>query len=295
MNLLRHPFVAFVLAALAALLCARAGLAQSPGPAADPTTQFDRAAELLTKDPFAAKSLFAKAATGFETRLAATHSQSDRARVLYNLGVTRQLGSDTARAVLAFRRADLLMPAIPGLDEHLAAARAAAKGEPAPELRGRDANAASLAREWSLSIPQVWLWRSALAAYGIFWALVLVRTLARYASWRPPVSLMLAVAIAGLLPAALLAVDLRREHEARSQAVVLTEIATRLQPDDLVGQPSPAGTLKPGMEVAILEERTGGNGQPWLRVRSLGAPEVLEESAAWIPAPAAERIVPARD
>jgi hypothetical protein len=254
---------------------------------ADPVAQFDRGVELLDKDPFASRTPLAKAAAGFEAMLSQPLSQNDRARVLYNVGVARQLGGDVGPAVLAFRRADLLMPALPGLAEHLASARATARGEPPPsphELRKHEVDFEALAREWTLSIPRVWLWRSALGAYVVFWSLLLVRPLV-------PFSLTLAVAFLGLVPATILAADLERDRHARSEAVVMTESVTRLQPDDLVGQPSPAGTLKPGTEVRILEQRTGGNGQTWLRVRPLGSPEAEEESAAWIPGPNVERVI----
>jgi hypothetical protein len=293
MNRSLLPLSAMLIAAVWAVL-ASAHPAFAASAPADPIAQFDRGVELLSKDPFASRTPLAKAAAGFEAMLSQPLSQNDRARVLYNVGVARQLGGDVGPAVVAFRRADLLMPALSGLAEHLASARATARGEPPPsphELRKHEVDFEALAREWTLSIPRVWLWRSALGAYVVFWSLLLVRPLVRSTSWRPPFSLTLAVAFLGLVPATILAADLERDRHARSEAVVMTESVTRLQPDDLVGQPSPAGTLKPGAEVRILEQRTGGNGQTWLRVRPLGSPEAEEESAAWIPGPNVERVI----
>jgi hypothetical protein len=289
MRNLREPCV-WCLAVLLAAVFSAPVRAQEAKPPADPSAVFDRGADLLAKDPFAAKASLAKAAAGYERMLALPLSQQDRARVLYNLGVARQLGGDLGPAVLALRRAELLMPALPGLAEHLVSAQAAARGEPAPDVRGRDVDAGALARAWALSIPRHWLWRAALGSLVVFWSILLVRTLVSTAAWRPSISLAIAAALVGVLAGGLLAEQLRRDRIAERRAVVIADVVARSQPDDLIGQPSAAGALKPGSEITILEERTGGNGQTWFRVRPPGAVESPEETSAWIPSPTAERI-----
>jgi hypothetical protein len=262
---------------------------------------FDQGVVLLTKDPLGAKAKFETAASGFERRLAGETSQWELGRTWYNIGTARQLAGDDGRAMLALRRAEHLAPALGGLGERLAAARSAARGDvaappaaspPTPAapakaetLRG-EFDAWGMTKAWAFSIPRVWVWWSAVGAWGLLWMVVMVRLLLARAAWRPGVGLVLACATLAAVPVGLLVVNDIRDRAAEQTGIVMKETAARTEPDDLTGGIAPGGALRAGAEVEIVERRLGGNGEEWLRVRVGAADDVR----LWVPAGVVETV-----
>lgn len=255
----------------------------------DPIAAFDRGVELLPKDPFAARERFQVAADGFERQLNSPLSQWERARLWYNIGAARQLADDNGPAVLALRRAELLAPATAGLRERLAAARRAARGDASPP-GGADApfDAWSFARDWALTVPRAWLWRTAIAGWLTAWALVLLRMVVGAGPIRPSRSLVAACFLATAAPAGMLSVHEALERKAFGQAVVMTDSTARTEPDDLTGGLAPSGALKAGTEMSVVERRVGGNGEPWVRVRATPVATEQAQAPLWLPESAVE-------
>lgn len=254
---------------------------------------FDRAVELLPKDPATAKALFARTAAHYEHLSTVTSDQSTRASLLYNAGAARQLAGDNGRAVLNFRRAHLLVPITPGLSERLAAARTEVAGAAPPTTA---AAPAANSYEWLLdvarSIPRSIRWSVFACSYGLLWAMIFARIVAKSAgsSFRPHVLLLWIPGTICLLSIPAIATLWYSDALARRDIVILSETIARSEPDDRIGTPAATAPFKPGRELRILEERSGGDGQPWLRVSESTSADA-ESTPAWIPASAAARVL----
>jgi hypothetical protein len=294
MTLRPLPILAGFLLTLVALSFARADQAPTTPaqPRAVPDALFDRAVESLSKNPVAAKPQFSRAAAAYERLLDAPLSQADRARVLYNAGAAHQLAGDFGRAVLDFRRAELLAPITPGLRERLAAARSAVAGEPLASSTPQDPSTWQDLRDFISSVPRVVSWRFAAAAFIAFWAFIFLRIIVPPISvWRPYPLLLWIAGLGVLLLIPVLAMLWNQDAQAAAEIVVLAETVGRDQPDDLTGRPSSVAPFKPGIELLALDHRIGGNGQTWVRVRPRSATASVDDPTLWIPAAAAASVL----
>lgn len=302
--------VVAMLAMTAAIAPAARAEQATPAPAAARPAEeaaFDRAAELMGRDALAARTQFEKAADLYEATLTQPLSQYALARTFYNLGTARQLAGDDGRAMLAFRRADLLAPATPGLAERVAAIRASSQSiesggaamavgtgpgasTVAKKQAATSADAAAVVRAWVLSAPRVWLWWGAIGAWAAMWGVLVLRMALAERSWRPGRWMATCAAVVCAACGGLLATMVGREVRAQADVVVLREIVPRAQPDDLTGQPA-GGALRPGAELAIAEEREGGDGQMWARVRHPDAEIAPDEQGMWVPMGSVGRVV----
>lgn len=292
MTPLRHILITLVLSLCACSIHARADqVAPAPNPRAAADALFDRAAELLPKDPAASKSLFTRAAAAYERLIPLSEGQLDRASLSYNAGAAHQLAGDTGRAVLAFRRAQLLAPITPGLSERLAAARAQASGSPETVAAAPTTDTSQWLLDLARSIPRSIRWGVLAAASTLFWLLLLLRiTIPAGAALRPRPLHLWIPAIICLLTLPTIAALWRADSLARRDAVILVETTPRSQPDDRIGAPSTTAPFKTGRELHILEETSGGDGQPWLRVSESREADP-EAAPIWIPASAAARVL----
>jgi hypothetical protein len=289
-----HSITAAIILSLTALA--------TPAPAEQPTAasapraaadaRFDHAAELLPKDPATAKAEFVKAATAYEQLAFELRGQRARASAFYNAGASHQLAGDLGRAVLDFRRAELLAPITPGLRERLTAARAEAKGEPTSVAATPTSDTWQWVHDMDRSIPRPdrWLWL--VVPYAFFWAMLLLRIVLPPASRLRPHQLFLWIPAGMCVISTSALVKLWREDAITARdVVILSDTIGRAEPDDLVGTPASGAAFKPGRELRVVEERLGGNGQPWLRVRPADAPSDSPDPAAWIPATSAARVI----
>ncbi len=254
---------------------------------------FDRSVELLPKDPASAKALFARTAAQYEHLSTVTTDQSTRASLFYNAGAARQLAGDNGRAILNFRRAQLLAPITPGLSERLAAARAEATGATTPTTASAPAaNSYQWLLDFARSVPRSIRWTFFACSYVVFWTMLLVRIVARSAgsSLRPHALLLWIPGIICLLSIPTIATLWYTDSLARQDIVILSETIARSEPDDRIGVPAATSPFKPGRELHILEERSGGDGQPWLRISESLFAEA-DSAPAWIPASVAARVL----
>lgn len=283
--------LAFIAFSLSSVTLRAEPAASPPNPRAAADTLFDRAAELLAKDPAAAKSLFSRAAAAYEQLLPAAHAQFERAALSYNAGAARQLAGDTGQAVLHFRRAELLAPITSGLRERLAAARAEASGSPtAVAAPTPDAWQSTL--DIASSLPRSPFWIALLACYVLFWVILFLRIIMpAHMPFRPRTGQLWIPTVVFLLCAPAVAWPVYRDTAAQSEIVVLSETIPRAEPDDRIGGPATTAAFKPGRELRVIDARLGGDGQQWLRVAEPGSAADPASVPIWIPASAAARVL----
>ena len=293
-----HTFAVVLLCTLAPITARAQSSTPSPtiSGAEDADALFDRAADMLLKDPVAARPIFSRAASAYENLLTLPLSQSAQARVLSNAGAAHHLAGDFGPAMLDLRRAELLSPATPNLRVRLAATRAAVRTDSAapatPPASAHEADLADLARDLALSAPHQWLWRAASLGYACFWSALLLRLLIPHDLARKPgPAILVALAALFAIPAGAIAALHFRDASAATQAVVLHESIGRSEPDDLTGAPSSPAPLKPGSEIRVLAERSGGDGRTWIRIAPIDAPSAPDDSPIWIPESAAARVL----
>ncbi len=284
-----------VAALFAAITCIALASADPTAPPLDPRAVadalFDHAADLLLKDPTAAKPEFARAASAYELLIPETPGQHARASIFYNAGAAHQLSGNLGRAVLDFRRAELLAPATPGLRQRAAAARAEAKGEVALTTITESPDASQWFRDQLRSIPRAFRWHALTITSIAFWCVLLLRVLLPPLSrWRPRPLLLWIPGLAALLCLPMLATLWQQDTLARAEVVVLSETIGRTEPDELTGAPSASSSFKPGRELRVLEDRIGGTGQPWLHVAAEQVPDAVE-AAIWIPGSSAAHVL----
>lgn len=278
--------ISILLSALLVVLAAPLPLcAQSPSDWQPAIEAFDQAWKAHDAQSPDAPAKLAAAADKFQSLLNLPLSDHDRARVLYNLGAIDQLRSAPLRGLLHFRTADLLFPALPGLDERLYTAQLSTSSEPQTADAYRPPSGLALVTDLFYSAPRTWLLWTALAAWSTLWialGLLLLRRL------MVPVAVLAALSAFVWLAAAawFTAIELRL-RSAENVVMVITEAAPKDQPDALVG--STVGSLsKPGTELFALERRLGSDGSPWLRVSR----ESTGDESSWIPANSCRNILP---
>ncbi len=292
-----RPFLLIIFATLIGFTPAAAPLradtaAPPPTPRAAADALFDRASDLLAKDPAAAKSLFSRAAAAYEQLLPTSHAQFELASLSYNAGAARQLAGDTGQAVLHFRRTQLLAPITSGLRERLAAARAEANGSSATTASAPPPDAWQSTLDMAVSLPRSPFCIALLACYILFWSILLLRIIMpTHARFRPRATLLWIPTICFLLCAPAVAWPIYRDSIAQGEIVILSETIPRAEPDDRIGGPATTAPFKPGRELRVIDDRAGGDGQHWLRVAEPGSAADPLSVPIWIPAAAAARVL----
>jgi hypothetical protein len=269
----KFPLLAFVLVLFLAAPAARAGADVAPAPAANARQLFDAANAsfrdaLGTKDKTAAKALFAESIARW--RALVDEAGIRNSRLYANIGNAELLAGDTGRAVAAFRRGERLDASDPAIRAGLdAARRQAGAAPPVP------ATWSEKALQWSGYLPR----RTLLGVFAVLWitgwGVLLARIMGlRAARWGAPALLAL-----GALAAAPVALSELLDSRLIHAVVVPPKAPAFNGPSDAVYQPTFKDGLPAGVEVRLLEERSG-----WSRVR-LG-----DGQETWVRAADLERI-----
>lgn len=228
--------------------------------------KFDAAVARYRQDRVLTPSLFREAAAAY----AALRTQGiENVPLLLNTGNAWMLAGDTARAVLAYRRAERLRPFDREVQVSLAAARSRVGIEIKPSA-GRRFGDTLVA--WRGHVPRSVVVMAGLGAYAGLW----LCAAARFTPWRRFAGRRLAVAFAVLASLCLVMtwVDHRLSTDPRQAVVVAPAGANgRNGPSAGVYDLSFDQPLPPGVELTILEEREG-----WCRVRLLDGRESWLES-----------------
>lgn len=289
---LRAALAARILAPLLCIVSASLSLAETVSPTDTlqrANADYSQAVQLAPTDRTRSEQAIANAATAYRQVLNTPGlSAPDAARVLYNIGNAELLRGDTGRAILNYRRAQVLDPTVPGLAENLGRARARVAGQGDAGLHTDAADRTSVSVPWAFDRTRVLYIAAWFAA--AFWAVLLVRALLGPDRRRPHWLWAVPPAVAVLAAVAWLSVLMKREQDASGACVVTAPAAARTSPDTLTGEAAGAA-MKPGMELIAIDQRQGADGQLWARVR---AREADDAQSVWIPQVAIEAVLPAR-
>lgn len=185
------------------------------------------------------------------------------------------LGGDIGRAVLAFRRADLLRPYDSNVRSGLADARERVQISVSQSSASR---ATQFATYWRRFIPVPFMIGAFVALYVGAWTVAIIN------GFRPalvPRAVGLSLALAAGLTATLVLVEHRTNDGDRSGVVVADGITARNGPSASVYEPTFTTPLRPGVELRILESRDG-----WHKVR------LADGRETWLPQHSIERVKP---
>jgi hypothetical protein len=235
----------------------------------------------LASDPEGAKASFGHAAAAYRSLIQGTSDPPPLASgpLYYNLGNAELLAGDVGRAILAYRRAQRLMPLSADVRRNLAAARERAVGAGT----GAAGTAPPGAREarppevlaFVEAVPARWRFYAFAGTFALAWVLGLLRL----GRWGRPgrgvvavVGAASAIALGSLLPTEL-------GRDARAAVVVAGEVTGRSGPDDLTYEPSPATSIRGGTEVRVVEVRG-----EWILVR------LADGTRSWLPRRAIEMV-----
>lgn len=183
------------------------------------------------------------------------------------------LGGDIGRAVLSFRRADLLRPHDPAVRAGLADARDQVQ---VVVSKSRRARFIDVLLAWRPHVPRPVVLVACLSLYGLAWVLGIARAVSsgRVPGWAGAGSAL----VSGVLMLALV-VD-HRVNDGTSSGVVIAEgITARNGPSSAVYQPTFTTPLRPGVELSILEHRDA-----WYHVR------LADGRQTWLPEHAVEPV-----
>ncbi len=227
----------------------------------------------------------------FEAAASSSTTARLRAAAFYNAGIAHHRVGDLAAAMLNFRRADLIAPALPGLAERLSATRAQVLGDASATTSRTPHQRTSVpwtrhAEAVLVSLPEGALTVVACAAWASLWLAGCLRLLTS----RIRVGMVVIVlGVLCVLTSAIIAHRWYREHAAHFHAVLIVETTPRDHPDELIGQPS-GSALRAGHEVRIVTSTVGGDGRVWCEIRSDGRSDEPGERAWWLPHDALRRI-----
>lgn len=188
------------------------------------------------------------------------------------------LGGDVGRAVLSFRRADLLRPSDRGVKAGLADARERVQISIGQTTSSRAAQAATF---WRRFIPAPIMIGLFVVMYLGAWTVAIINAV------RPatvPRSAGMALGLASALIGALVVLEHRTNDGDKSGVVIAEGITARNGPSSSVYEPTFTTPLRPGVELLILETRDA-----WHKVR------LADGRETWLPEHAVERITPQRD
>ncbi len=243
-------------------------VANAPALLQEATDLFDRGVALYDDQPEQARQLFAEAMIRYEAIV--EHHGIQNTDLLLNLGNAAMLADDSARAVLAYRRAQRLSPDHPRVRRSLAQARARVGVDLDPSTGAR---LQGLLLSWRGVVPRSVLAGIALVGYMVLWALALCRLLG-VAPWSR--TLLVPAVIATGLALGLLLFE-QRVIASSHDAVVNRDVMALNGPSEGVYEPTFDHDLPAGVEVTILEQRDG-----WVRVQLIdGRQTWVRASAVW--------------
>jgi tetratricopeptide (TPR) repeat protein len=228
---------------------------------------FRQASDLSQKDPGAARDLFVQSAMHFE-RLAGEGGIRS-GELYYNIGNTYFRMGDLGRAILNYRRAQLLLPGDPDLLSNLEYARSRRADkipEPEPQLLLKTIFF------WHYDVPLAWKRAIFLGSWVLFWLCASVFLFSRRPSLRWG---MIATGVVASLWLGSLLVDQVALLGARSGVILFTEVIAR-KGDGETYQPSFQEPLHAGTEFSFMEGRPG-----WWQVR------LSDGRVCWLPEGAA--------
>ncbi|MFM9958004.1 MAG: hypothetical protein ACKVZJ_07995 [Phycisphaerales bacterium] len=245
---------------------------------ASASSAFAAGARAAAENPANASSALAPAVNAYRRLIDERGLHS--AGLHYNLGNALYLSNDIGRAVLAYRRAQHLDAALPGLGSNLAAARAKVGFKGATGSGGSGEMGAASAVAWHTLIPRpARLWLAA-GSVGAFWFVLMLRLIRRPdQSMRPPLWLGAACAAIGCLAAGSLWWQQRTEQLTPPGVIVSDRVVGRKGPDELGYEPSFTEPLRAGFEVSVLERRGS-----WVSVR------LSDGRTTWVPAESVEAL-----
>lgn len=195
-----------------------------------------------------------------------------------NAGNSYLLGGDVGRAVLSFRRADLLRPSDGSVKAGLADARERVQISVSQSNAARAAQAATF---WRKFVPIPIMIGSFVLLYLGAWSVAVINAI-RPATLPRAVGLGLGLA-SGVIGS--LVILEHRTNDGDSAGVVIAEgITARNGPSASVYEPTFTTPLRPGVELRILESRDA-----WHKVR------LADGRETWLPTHAVERVTPRRD
>lgn len=234
--------------------------------------RFESALEGRAKGNSSATDDFLAAARAYES-VAAMGFQNHA--LLADAGNAYLLAGDLGRAVLAFRRADLLAPNDRAVRDGLAQARSMIQVAVKKDRRNRTTDALLA---WRPFVSRNAMLVAGLTLYAGAWAVAIARVFShRHVPGWFGVSCAVLAGAAGLV----LVLD-RRHNDGRSSGVVIADgVTARNGPSGAVYAPTFTTPLRAGVELRIIELRDG-----WYQV------ELADRRRTWLPAPAIEPIEP---
>lgn len=252
---------------------------RNPAPAeallAEAGAAFDEAVKLLKQDPIRARSLLDVSIARHERII--TEGGTRSGGLYYNIGNAHMLKGDLGRAILNYRRAQLLTPG----DENLAANLGVARARVTPRVaRTPENRLLGVLFFWHEDLSERARFAVFVASFVGFWVLALLRfTLGAGGAWRRWTAAALAVLGAGALGSLLVE---RSERLAARDAVVIAEsVVGHKGPDESAYEPSFTEPLGAGVEVRVVERRAR-----WALVA------LSDGRRTWIPDAALESVVP---
>ncbi|MCW5767273.1 MAG: hypothetical protein KIT19_01195 [Phycisphaeraceae bacterium] len=193
--------------------------------------------------------------------------------LLIDAGNSYLLGGDIGRAVLCFRRADLLRPHDQAVRSGLAEARERVQVYVPASSRSRIIAALT---SWRAFIPASVMLLGFCGFYIAAWVVACWNVIRPNQLLRPiGVSLGLLAGVIG----GLLLVEKGTHDGRRSGVVIVDGITARNGPSAVVYEPTFSTPLRPGVELYVLEQRDG-----WMRVR------LADGRETWLPSHAVELV-----
>lgn len=233
---------------------------------------FARGAEAMAEDPVAARSHFAEAAADYAQAL--DRLPGSWPKLQYNLGSALLLSGDVGGAVVAYRRAELLAPSLPRLQETLESTRKMVNVELSPSFGER---MLGMLLGWRGTVPRWLMLGTAFAAFIGLWVAAGVRVLSGHRLGPAGIAWLVALAI---VPMGLLVLErevlLDRPH---AVVVAIGGVEGLNGPASGVYEASFTRRLPAGTEAVIIEERGD-----WRHIR------LIDGRETWVPASSLEAI-----
>jgi tetratricopeptide (TPR) repeat protein len=231
-----------------------------------------------TEDAEQARMLYEKALYRFERVV--EEGQGDNGKLLYNIGNIYYRLGDAGRAILYYRRAQLLTPADPNLKHNLRYVRSQ-RVDLIPSRQ--DSAVFRTLFAWHYSLPsrlKLFLFIAAFWGAGIMTVHTLLQPERRKRWKRIFLACWSAIAV---MMALSIVTDEIRLRTLRDGVITAEEVVAR-KGDGIAYQRSFVDPLHQGTEFKLLEERAG-----WYYI------ELVDGRTGWIPATAAEMVLPSTE
>lgn len=230
---------------------------------------YDRGTELAAKSPAEAGKAFREAADAFQSIVnAGIHN----GKLYYNLGNARLRCGQLGRSIAAYRRAERLMPADSRLEENLRYARSLCRYD-IPDRTERAVVRTLFFWHFDASLRARFL--VGLAAYVLFWLVLIGRTFVARVPRRYPAAVCLLIWVALAVSVGL---DFKVSATGR-EGVISSEGVVVRKGDGEGYAPQFEQSLTDGVEFEVLEQR-----RDWLHIR------LADGQEGWIPTAHAELI-----